>query len=146
MDQIKPYFNRMLQHFKTSHLPWLKNISKNKNTIILILAAEGSSDHFYVNWSKNEWTDLAEFYNGKMIEIFAADKTHKNVYFMNNNEKTAKGRNLQSLLPDGTHKIKKNSKQKIPPSLMADSDFIFNLLCNRKFAGELDGDVCCREP
>ena len=63
------------------------------------------------------------------------------------NQFTGYGPNKENLLPDMTHKMTKGEIQKIPPSLMADTDVIFNLHCNRKMSKnllQLDGrEICC---
>ena len=104
LDDVMPYFDEMLASFEKNYLMWLLSLA-DRGLKVLVLAAESSRDHFYPGWSSEEWDRLAEYYNERMRKIV---EPYGNLFYMENNAKTAVGRNLESLLPDGIHKIVKN--------------------------------------
>ena len=146
---VKNYFEEMFQFFEEKILT---RISSFPATIIF-MASEGSKKR-YNGWSQKNWDDLQKFYNDRLYNMI--EKTNiknssrafnKRLFYMTINQFTGYGPNKENLLPDMTHKMTKGEIQKIPPSLMADTDVIFNLHCNRKMGKnllQLDGqEICC---
>lgn len=145
---IEEYFKESLDHFRDSIIPALIHVittnanergSKSLATIV-VLASEGSN-RVFEGWNDKLWLDLQNYYNTELRNIIKSNS--KYIYYMDSNIKTAYGPNGENLLADGTHKLIKGAVQKLPPSLIADTDMILNLHCNER-RGDLAEDVCCR--
>ena len=136
---IEPYFITSLTHLKENIMPQLVTLSEMEDVTIIINASEGSS-RYYAGWSADKWVELQNMYN---FEIQRLIIDNPRIFYMTNNIRTGVGPSGQNLLPDGTHKIIKGESQTVPPSLMADTDMILNVHCNRKLG--IDGNACCKQ-
>ena len=134
-----------LLHFKESivHLDEtvLPKFNQKTGTTVIVMATEGSRRSF-PGWQQKKWDDLVKFYNN---EVRSVVEKYDNVYWMDNNARTGYSPKNKPLLPDGTHKIIKGGVQKIPPSLIADTNFILNLHCNQLIKEKLSGNTCCKD-
>ena len=131
-----------MNHLRDFIIPKVLGIAKRDATI-LVIASEGSR-RIYPGWSQKKWDKLRDFYNKQVEKVC---DNYSRVHYLYNNVRTMYGPHKENLLADGTHKVITHSFQgfqKIPDSLLADTEMIFNLHCNRKLGRrKTDEQTCC---